>query len=149
MTDIMRVGVDLAKNVLQVHAVDAAGKQVTNRSLPRGKFAEWCAQLPKNCLVAMESCSGAHFWSRKLIAMGLDARIIPSQLVTPYRMQGPGGKNDANDAAAICEAASRPQIHFVPVKTVAQQGMLCVHRLREGLKEEALLKFKWVAGHEG
>lgn len=136
MSDIVRVGVDLAKNVLHVHAVDAAGKVIATRALPRGKFAEWCAQLPANCLIAMEACSGAHFWSRKLIAMGLDARIIPSQLVTPYRVQGRGGKNDANDAAAICEAASRPHMHFVPTKTVAQQGMLCVHRLREGLKEE-------------
>ena len=79
----------------------------------------------------MEVSSGAHHWCRKLMAMGLDARIIPAQLVLPYRMQGKGGKNDANDAAAICEAASRPQMHFVTVKTIAQQGMLCVHRLRE------------------
>ena len=63
---------------------------------------------------------------------GLDARIIPAHLVAPYRLQGKGGKNDANDAAAICEAASRPQMHFVPIKSVEQQSMLCVHRLREG-----------------
>lgn len=66
----------------------------------------------------------------------MDARIIAAHLVTPYRMQGKGGKNDANDAAAICEAASRPQMHFVPIKTVKQQSMLCIHRLREGFKEE-------------
>lgn len=136
MNAIARVGVDLAKNALQVHAVDLGGTVVANRALARGKFIEWCAQLPAGCLVAMEACSGAHFWSRKLLAMGLDPRIIPAQLVGPYRLQGRGGKNDANDAAAICEAASRPQMHFVPTKTVAQQGMLCVHRLREGLKEE-------------
>jgi transposase len=136
MNQIARVGVDLAKHVLQVHAVNAAGNVITNRALARSKFVEWCAQLPTGCLVAMEASSGAHFWSRKLIAMGLDARIIPAQLVAPYRLQGRGGKNDANDAAAICEAASRPHMHFVPPKTVSQQGMLCVHRLREGLKEE-------------
>lgn len=68
--------------------------------------------------------------------MGLDARMIAAALVTPYRMQGKGGKNDANDAAAICEAASRPLMRFVCVKTIDQQGMLCVHRLREGFKEE-------------
>ncbi len=68
--------------------------------------------------------------------MGLDARIIAAHLVAPYRLQGKGGKNDANDAAAICEAASRPQMHFVPVKTVEQQSMLCIHRLREGFKIE-------------
>jgi transposase len=136
MNTIARVGVDLAKHVLQVHAVDSAGNVITNRALARGKFVEWCVQLPSGCLVAMEASSGAHFWSRKLITIGLDARIIPAQLVAPYRLQGRGGKNDANDAAAICEAASRPQMHFVPPKTVAQQGMLCVHRLREGIKEE-------------
>lgn len=136
MRNISRVGVDLAKHVLQVHAVDSAGTVITNRALARGKFVEWCAQLPAGCLVAMEASSGAHFWSRKLLAMGLDARIIPAQLVAPYRLQGRDGKNDANDAAAICEAASRPHMHFVPPKTIAQQGMLCVHRLREGLKEE-------------
>jgi transposase len=72
----------------------------------------------------------------KPIALGLDARIIAGHLVAPYRLQGKGGKNDANDAAAICEAASRPQMHFVPIKTIEQQSMLCIHRLREGFKQE-------------
>jgi transposase len=84
----------------------------------------------------MEASSGAHHWARKLVTLGLDARIIAAHLVSPYRMQGKGGKNDANDAAAICEAASRPMMRFVPIKTISQQGMLCVHRLREGLKTE-------------
>jgi transposase len=84
----------------------------------------------------MEASSSAHHWARKLIAMGLDARIIAAHLVSPYRMQGKSGKNDANDAAAICEAASRPQMHFVAVKSVEQQSMLSIHRLREGFKEE-------------
>ena len=84
----------------------------------------------------MEACSGAHHWSRKLIERGFDARIIPGSCVAPYRIQGRTGKNDANDAAAVCEAASRPHMNFVPPKTLAQQGMLCVHRLREGFKEE-------------
>lgn len=136
MSEITRVGVDLAKNVIQVHAVDAAGKLVTNRPLARGKFIAWCAQLPAGCLIAMEASSGAHHWARKLVTLGLDARIIAAHLVSPYRLQGKSGKNDANDAGAICEAASRPSMRFVAIKTVAQQGMLCVHRLREGLKEE-------------
>lgn len=136
MNEITRVGVDLAKNVIQVHAVDAAGKMVTNRALSRGKFIEWCATLPARCLVAMEASSSAHYWARKLAALGLDARIIAAQLVSPYRLSGKSGKNDANDAAAVCEAASRPTMRFVPIETVSQQGMLCVHRLREGLKEE-------------
>ena len=136
MSEITRVGADLAKHVIQVHAVDAAGKLVTNRALPRDKFVTWCAQLPAGCLVAMEASSSAHHWARKLVALGLDARIIAAHLVAPYRLQGKGGKNDANDAAAICEAASRPTMHFVAIKTIAQQSMLCVHRLREGLKTE-------------
>lgn len=81
---IVRVGADLAKRVIQVHAVDATGKLVTNRTLPRDRFVEWCAQLPCGCMVAMEACSGAHHWARKLVALELDARIIPGQLVSPY-----------------------------------------------------------------
>ena len=133
---IVRVGVDLAKRVIQVHAVDASGRVITARALARDKFMAWCAQLPPGCLVAMEACSGAHHWARKLIGSGLDAKLIAASLVTPYRTQGRGGKNDANDAAAVCEAASRPSMHFVPVKSVEQQSVMSVHRLREGLKEE-------------
>lgn len=136
MSEITRVGVDLAKNVIQVHAVDATGKVVTNKALQRDKLLVWCAQLPPGCLIAMEASSSAHHWARKLVALGLDARIIAAHLVEPYRLQGKSGKNDANDAAAICEAASRPTMRFVTIKTIAQQGMLSVHRLREGLKEE-------------
>ncbi len=138
MSEITRVGADLAKRVIQVHAVDAPGKLVTNRTLARDKFLPWCAQLPPGCMVAMEASSSAHHWARRLVAMGLDARIIAAHLVAPYRLQGKSGKNDANDAAAICEAASRPQMHFVPIKTVEQQSMLCIHRLREGFKEERI-----------
>lgn len=132
----VRVGVDLAKRVIQVHSVDASGRVVTSRALARDKFIEWCVRLPAGCIVAMEASSSAHHWARKLIALGLDARIISAQLVSPYRSEGATGKNDANDAAAICEAASRPTMRFIPVKSVEQQSMLCVHRLREGLKED-------------
>ena len=133
---VVRVGVDLAKRVIQVHAVDAAGRLVTGRALARDRFIAWCSQLPAGCIVAMEASSSAHHWARKLCSLGLDARIIAAHLVKPYRKQGSGGKNDANDAAAICEAASRPSMHFVPIKSVEQQSTLCVHRLREGVKEE-------------
>ena len=132
----VRVGVDLAKRVIQVHAVDAAGRVVTSRALPRDKFLEWCVMLPAGCVVAMEASSSAHHWARKLVALGLDARIMSAQLVEPYRSQGRTGKNDANDAAAICEASSRPSMRFIPVKSIEQQSMLCVHRLREGVKED-------------
>lgn len=109
---------------------------LASRALTRDKFLAWCARLPAGCIVAMETSSSAHHWARKLIALGLDARIIAAQLVSPYRRQGASGKNDANDAAAVCEAAGRPQMHFVPVKSIEQQSMLCVHRLREGFKAE-------------
>ena len=101
----VRVGVDLAKRVIQVHAVDSAARVLTSRALTRDKFIAWCAQLPPACIVAMETSSSAHHWTRKLIGMGLDARIIAANFVTPYRMEGKTGKNDAADAAAICEAA--------------------------------------------
>jgi transposase len=133
---IARVGVDLAKRVIQVHAVDAAGRRVVARALKRDQFIAWCAALPPGCLVAMEACSSAHHWARRLRAMGLDARLIAANFVTPYRMEGKGGKNDATDAAAVCEAASRPSMRFVPIKSCEQQGVMSLHRVREGLKEE-------------
>jgi transposase len=136
LSGAVRVGVDLAKRVIQVHAVDRAGKVLVARSLPRERFEAWCGQLPAGCVVAMESCSGAHHWARRLRLSGLEVRLIAGHFVTPYRMQGKRGKNDANDAAAICEAASRPHMRFVPVKSAEQQAMLSVHRLREGWKEE-------------
>jgi len=146
MGEITRVGADLAKAVIQVNAVDAGGKLVTNRQLSRDKFLPWCAQLPPGCLVAMEACGGSHYWARKLIAMGLNVKIIAAHLVAPYRLQGKGGKNDANDAAAVCEAASRPNMRFITVKTTVQQGILCVHSLREGLKEERTASINRIRG---
>ena len=133
---IVRVGADLAKNVIQVHAVDAAGRKVVGKALRRDQFVAWCAQLPAGCMVAMEACGGAHHWARKLRSMGLDARMIAANFVTPYRMEGKSGKNDMTDAAAICEAACRPNMRFVPIKTTQQQGLMSIHRLREGFKEE-------------
>jgi transposase len=133
---ITRVGVDLAKRVIQVHAVDASERVVTARAISRERFEAWCSQLPAGCVVAMEACSSAHHWGRRLQALGLSPRLIAAQFVSPYRMQGTGGKNDAADAAAVCEAASRPTMRFVAVKSVQQQGTMCIHRLREGYKEE-------------
>ena len=129
-----RVGVDLSKRVFQVHAVDRAGRVVMAKPMAPERFFAWCAQLPAGCVVAMEACGGAHHVARRLRLLGLDARLIAGHFVTPYRMAGKSGKNDANDAAAICEAAGRPHMRFVPVKTAEQQGQLSVHRLREGLR---------------
>jgi len=133
---VARVGVDLSKRVYQVHAVDRAGRVLLARAMSRDRFFVWCAELPAECLVAMEACGGAHHVARRLRLLGLDARLIAGHFVAPYRMAGKRGKNDANDAGAICEAAGRPHMRFVPVKTAEQQGQLAVHRLREGYKEE-------------
>jgi transposase len=131
-----RVGVDLSKRVFQVHGVDRAGRVLLAKAMSPERFFAWCAELPAGCVVAMEACSGAHHVARRLRLLGLDARLIAGHFVTPYRMAGKSGKNDANDAAAICEAAGRPHMRFVPIKTAEQQGQLAVHRLREGFKEE-------------
>ena len=141
MTEITRtpvawVGVDLSKRVYQVHAIDAHARVVLAKSMSVERFFNWCRQLPPGCVVAMETCGGAHHVARRLRLLGLDARLIAGHFVTPYRMAGKSGKNDANDAAAICEAAGRPHMRFVSVKTAQQQGQLAVHRLREGFKEE-------------
>lgn len=135
-TAIARVGVDLSKRLYQVHAVDRGGRVVLARPMQVERFFAWCAELPAGCLVAMETCGGAHHVARRLARMGLDARLVAGHFVTPYRMAGKSGKNDANDAAAICEAAGRPHMRFVPPKSLEQQGQLAVHRLREGFKEE-------------
>jgi transposase len=143
---IARVGVDLSKRVVQVHAVDRAGRVVLARPMSVERFFAWCAELPAGCLVAMEACGGAHHVARRLRGMGLDARLLAGHFVTPYRMAGKSGKNDANDAAAICEAAGRPHMRFVPVKTAEQQAQLSVHRLREGFKEERTALINRVRG---
>jgi transposase len=137
LVDVSRVGVDLAKNVLQIHAEDHRGRIVWARPLARDRFLGWCqSNLPPGCEVAMEACGGAHHWGRQLRALGFKPVLLAGHLVVPFRRQGRSGKNDANDAAAIFEAAARPRIHHVPVKTVAQQGLLSVHRLREAYKSE-------------
>ena len=136
MSAIVRVGADLAKQVIQVHGVDRGGRRVVGRALKRDQFTAWAAQLPPGCVVAMEACSSGHHWARRLSAMGLDVRLIAAHFVSPYRMEGRSGKNDATDAAAICEAASRPSMRYVPIKTCEQQGVMSLHRVREGSKEE-------------
>lgn len=132
---IIRIGVDLAKNVFAVHGVDEAGKVVLARTVRREQLLEVLAAVPP-CIVAMEACSGAHHWARRLAALGRTPRIIAPKFVSPYRMSGRQGKNDAQDAAAICEAAGRPAMRFVPMKTAEQQALLAVHRVRQGFVEE-------------
>ena len=129
---IVTLGIDLAKNVFALHGVDATGRAVLVRpSVPRAKLREVVAALPP-CLIGMEACSGAHHWARLFDAHGHTVRLMAPKFVTPYRMSGKTGKNDAADAAAICEAVGRPNMRFVPVKSVHQQGELLVHRARQG-----------------
>jgi len=132
---IIRIGVDLAKNVFAVHGVDEAGKVMLARTVRRDQLLEVLAAVPP-CIVAMEACSGAHHWARRLVAFGHTPRILAPKFVSPYRMSGKQGKNDANDAAAICEAAGRPSMRFVPIKSEAQQALLSLHRVRQGFVEE-------------
>jgi hypothetical protein len=136
MVLITRVGVDLAKNVIQVHAVDKAGRVVVAKALKRAAFMAWCSQLPAGCVVAMEACSGAHAWGRRLRAVGMEPKLIAPSFVSPYRMEGKSGKNDMTDAAAVCEAASRPTMRFVPIKSAEQQSVMGLHSIREGFKKQ-------------
>jgi transposase len=123
---------DIAKNVFPVHGVDAHGKVVVRKQLSRSKVLPYFAQLPA-CRIGMEGCGSAHYWGRALQKLGQDVRLIAVQLIKPYRTKQ---KNDRNDAEAICEAVSRPQMRFVPIKTVEQQAVLTVHRARELLVSE-------------
>lgn len=133
---IVFVGIDLAKNIFAVHGVGESGKpELVRPAVPRGKLAELVAALPP-CTIGMEACSGAHHWARMFQRLGHKVRLIAPKFVTPYRMSGKRGKNDAADAAAICEALQRPSMRFVPVKSEQQQGDLAVHRARQGYVEQ-------------
>jgi len=125
---VTTVGLDLAKNVFQIHAVDERGKLVVRKQLRRDQMAVFFAKLPP-CLVSMEACASAHHWARKLQVFGHTVRLIAPQFVKPYVKTN---KNDAADAEAICEAVSRPSMRFVAVKNVAQQALLAMHRVRQG-----------------
>jgi transposase len=132
---IVHIGIDLAKNVFAVHGVNAAGQaELVRPAVPRAKLHELIAALPP-CTVAMEACSGAHHWARLFMTHGHRVRLIAPKFVAPYRMSGARGKNDAADAAAICEAVQRPSMRFVPVKNIDQQAQLMVHRARQGYVE--------------
>jgi len=128
---ITTIGIDLAKNVFQVHGVDANGKVTLRKALTRTQMQTAFANMTP-CLIGMEACGGAHYWARKLQAMGHTVMLIAPQFVKPYVKSN---KNDARDAEAICEAVSRPNMRFVPIKTEEQQALLSVHRVREGFVE--------------
>ena len=113
--------------------------------MPRAKLLELVATL-RPCVIGMEACSGAHHWARLFAAHGHTVRLMAPKLVTPYRMSGKRGKNDAADAAAICEAVARPTMRFVPIKTEEQQSRLMVHRARQGFVEQRTATLNRIRG---
>lgn len=127
MNEVTTIGVDVAKRVFQVHAVNEAGKVLIRRQLRRRQVLPFFEQLPP-CLVGMEACATSHYWAREFARLGHEVRLMPPRYVKPYVKRG---KNDAADAEAICEAVTRPTMRFVPVKTVEQQSVLMLHRTRQ------------------
>jgi len=125
---ITTIGLDLAKNVIQVHGVNEQGKVVLKKQLRRHRVVSFFANLPV-CLVGMEACGSAHHWARQLEKSGHRVKLMAPQFVKPYVKTN---KNDAADAEAICEAVSRPNMRFVPIKNGEQQAVLSLHRARQG-----------------
>lgn len=129
---IMTLGIDLAKRVFQLHGVDSKGKAIFKKRVSRSQLLSIIANFPP-CLIGMEACSGAHYWARQFQAYGHEVRLIPPQYVKPYVKTN---KNDANDAEAICEAVSRPNMRFVPIKAVVQQDIQSLHRYRQRVVQQ-------------
>jgi len=140
--EITTVGLDLAKNVFQVHGIDEKGGMVLKKRLTRNKVLPFFANM-NPCLIGMEATGSAHHWARELGKLGHEIKLIGPQFVKPYRK---GSKNDQNDAAAICEAVGRPAMHFVPVKTKEQQDIQAIHRIRQKLVAERTAKANQTRG---
>jgi transposase len=137
------IGLDIAKNFFQVHAVDAAGQVVLRRKLSRGEVLRFFEALPK-VLVGVEACGTGHFWAREIAARGHEVKLLPPTYVKAYVKRG---KTDAADAEAICEAVTRPNMHFVPIKTAEQQAALMMHRSRELLVGQRTALVNALRGH--
>ena len=143
LSSVTTVGLDLAKHVFQVHGVDASGRVIVAKALRRKDVLAFFAQLPE-CLVGMEACGSAHHWARELIKLGHDARMMPPTYVKPYvRRQ----KNDAADAAGICEAVTRPSMRFVGGRTLENQAALMHHKAREMLVAQRTQLINALRGH--
>lgn len=142
MGKVTTVGIDLAKNVFSVHAIDETGTVLFRKPVSRARLVPLIAQWPA-CLIGIEACSGAHEWARRFQALGHEVRIMAARFVAPYRRSG---KNDGNDAEAICEAVRRPSMRFVPVKSAEQQAILSLHRVRQGFVEERTATINRIRG---
>ena len=140
---ISTIGLDLAKNVFQVHAIDADGAPVVRKALRRTQVLLFFKEVPP-CLVGMEACGSAHFWARELSALGHTVRMMPPAYVKPYVKRG---KTDAADAEAICEAVTRPTMRFVPIKNSEQQAVLMLHRVRSTLVRQRTMIMNALRGH--
>lgn len=143
MSEVITIGIDLAKNVFQVHGVDGAGDVVIRRQLRRARVMSFFEQQPR-CLVGMEACATAHHWAREIGALGHEVRLMPPRYVKPYMKRN---KSDAADAEAICEAVTRPSMRFVAVKGTEQQGILMVHRSRELLVRQRTMLVNGIRAH--
>jgi len=143
MGKVSTIGLDIAKSVFQIHGVDAAGAVVIRKRVSRAKLLEFFAALP-DCLVGIEACPTAHHWSRQLQALGHTVRLLPPSYVKAYLKRS---KNDANDAAAICEAVTRPSMRFVATKSEEQQSGLMLHRSRQLLVCQRTMLSNAIRGH--
>jgi transposase len=143
MGEVTTIGLDIAKSVFQVHGVDGAGEVVIRKRISRARVLEYFGDLPP-CLVGIEACPSAHYWSRELKELGHTVKLMPPSYVKAYLKRS---KNDANDAAAICEAVTRPSMRFIPTKTKEQQTALMLHRTRQLLVRQRTMLSNALRGH--
>ena len=143
MGEVSTSGLDIAKSVFQIHGVARDGEVAIRKRVSRAKLLEFFAGLPP-CVIGIEACPTAHHWSRKLQALGHTVRLMPPSYVKAYLKRS---KNDANDAAAICEAVTRPSMRFVPIKSEQQQSGLMLHRSRQLLVRQRTMLSNAIRGH--
>ena len=143
MDKFIKIGVDLGKRYFQLHALRVEGGSAINRKLSRAKMRAFFARISP-CRVGMEACGSAHYWARELVAMGHEVVLMPPAYIKPYVKRG---KNDALDAAAVCEAMSRPAMRFVPIKSADQQAVLMLHKTRELLVKQRTMSVNALRSH--
>ena len=143
MKEVITIGLDIAKNVFQVHGVDGSGDTVMRRQLRRSQLLPFFKKQ-RPCLVGMEACATSHHWARQLIELGHGVKLMPARYVKPYVKRN---KNDAADAEAICEAVTRPTMRFVAVKSAQQQSVLMLHRTRELLVRQRTMLVNAIRSH--